>query len=238
MGYKIEPADLEDIVGRKNYSTLNIKLGFQRNSPYYTMTLIIPILVLTLLAPIGLILPVESSEKLGFQVTLLLTVVIYIDYLQNNIPVFDSLGKTPNLLIFFVTMILLMTLSLLVTTHTLFLYHVNSYESQNFSKSEAKVSVGLSKMFTFMTFKIWEIDVPPKVQEIVDHEGDEVHKSFEHEDLLHGFQFLADMINRLFFLLIVVAEIVAFSATIFVTLGSSHSDAQRLETVRYLEQNN
>merc|ERR1739838_279032 len=163
MGYKIEPADLEDIVGKKQYSTINIKFGFQRNSPYYTMTLIIPILVLTLLAPIGLILPVESGEKLGFQVTLLLTVVIYIDYLQNNIPVFDSVGKTPNLLLFFVVMILLMTLSLLVTTHTLFLYHVNSYESQNFSKSESKVSVGLSKMYSYMSFNMWVVDVPPKV---------------------------------------------------------------------------
>ena len=51
---------------------------------------------------------------------------------------------------------------MLVTTHTLFIYHVNSYESKNFSKSEAKISVGLSKMFTFMTFKIWEVDVPEK----------------------------------------------------------------------------
>ena len=50
---------------------------------------------------------------MGFQVTLLLTVVIYIDYLQNNIPVFDSIGQTPNLLIYFVVLILLMTLALL-----------------------------------------------------------------------------------------------------------------------------
>ena len=56
---------------------------------------------------------VDSGEKLGFQVTLLLTVVIYIDYLQNNIPVFDSIGQTPNLLIYFVVLILLMTLALL-----------------------------------------------------------------------------------------------------------------------------
>ena len=91
------------------------------------MTLIIPIIALTLLAPLGLILPgyflikkqktkqsqAESGEKIGFQITLLLTVVIYIEYLQNNLPVFDSLGQTPKLLIFFVTMIVLLTLSLL-----------------------------------------------------------------------------------------------------------------------------
>ena len=56
---------------------------------------------------------VDSGEKLGFQVTLMLTVFIYIEYLQSNIPVFDVIGKTPNLLQFYVTLILLMTLSLL-----------------------------------------------------------------------------------------------------------------------------
>ena len=61
FAYKIETAELEDVVGKKQYSTINIKFGFQRNSPYYTMTLIIPILVLTLLAPIGLILPGKLS---------------------------------------------------------------------------------------------------------------------------------------------------------------------------------
>ena len=112
-----------------------------------------------------------------------------------------------------------------------------------------------------MTFKIWEVDVPEKaigfeifnyekgdpltiksfeksystVKQIIYHDGDDIHKTFEHEDLLHGFQFLADMINRLFFLLIVVAEIVAFSATILTTMPASNSDIVRLKTVRLLE---
>ena len=112
-----------------------------------------------------------------------------------------------------------------------------------------------------MTFKIWEVDVPEKaigfeifnyeksapsttrsfeksystVQQIIGHDGDDIHKTFEHEDLLHGFQFLADMINRLFFLLIVVAEIIAFSATILTTMPASNSDIVRLKTVRLLE---
>ena len=57
FAFKIEETYLEDQVAEKNYSTIIIKFGFQRNSSYYTMTLIIPILVLTLLAPLGLILP-------------------------------------------------------------------------------------------------------------------------------------------------------------------------------------
>ena len=67
------------------------------------------------------------------------------------------------------------------------------------------------------------------------HEGDDIHKSFEHDDLKLGFQFLADMINRLFFILVVIAEIVAFSSTIFVTMGSQYSTDARLEAIKSLE---
>ena len=41
----------------EGHSTVIMKFGFQRNSTYFTMTLIIPIIALTLIAPIGLILP-------------------------------------------------------------------------------------------------------------------------------------------------------------------------------------
>lgn len=63
FAFKVEETMLEDLVAEKNYSTIVIKFGFQRNSPYYTMTLIIPILVLTLLAPLGLILPGKANCK-------------------------------------------------------------------------------------------------------------------------------------------------------------------------------
>ena len=54
--------------------------------------------------------------------------VIYVELLQNNIPVFDSYGKTPLMLIYFIATIITICVCLLVSTHTLFLYHVNSYE--------------------------------------------------------------------------------------------------------------
>ena len=44
----------------------------------------------------------------------------------------------------------------------------------------------MSKMFTYMTFKLWEIDVPDTVQRIVDHPTDDISKDFEHEDLQLG----------------------------------------------------
>ena len=124
----------------------------KRNESYYSLTLFIPILVMTLLSPCGLILPVDAGEKMGLQVrpyiewrkratirflwplqqilqiTVLLTMVIYVEVMQHNIPVFDSYGNTPLMLVYFIVTIITICVCLLVSTHTLFVYHVNSYE--------------------------------------------------------------------------------------------------------------
>ena len=47
----------------EKYTTVVYRFGFQRNSAYFTMTLIIPILALTVLGPIGLILPGKSLTR-------------------------------------------------------------------------------------------------------------------------------------------------------------------------------
>ena len=147
---------------------------------------------------------------MGFQITLLLTVVVYVEYLQNNIPTFSTIEETPALLQFFVILIILLTLALVITTYTLFLYHLNSYETKNFSRTEAKISRFLAKCFTLMTCYLWEVEVPETVDEIAEDPLDNIHKRFPHEDRLLGFQFLADMLNRLAFTFITLAQFISF----------------------------
>lgn len=55
----------------------------------------------------------KSGEKMGFQITLLLTTVIYVEYMSSNIAVFDSVERTPNILKFFLINIGLLCLSLI-----------------------------------------------------------------------------------------------------------------------------
>ena len=147
---------------------------------------------------------------MGFQITLLLTVVVYVEYLQNNIPTFSSIEETPALLRFFVILILLLTIALVTTTYTLFLYHLNSYETKNFSRTEAKISRFLAKCFSLMTCYMWKVEVPETVDEIADDPDDNIHKRFPHEDRLLGFQFLADMLNRLVFTFITLTQFISF----------------------------
>ena len=70
FAYKVVRNELYDWVNDAHVSTITVKFAFQRNSPYYTLTLIIPIVALTLLAPIGLIIPGNNEIFFGSKVCL------------------------------------------------------------------------------------------------------------------------------------------------------------------------
>ena len=88
---------------------------------------------------------------MGLQITVLLTMIIYVQVLQTNIPVFDSYANTPMILVYFIITILMICFCLLLTSLTLFLYHVNEYESKNFSRMEAKLSIVITKIVNVLT---------------------------------------------------------------------------------------
>ena len=83
---------------------------------------------------------------MGLQITILLADVIYVDILQSTVPIFDSLGNSPLLLTFTVASITMLCICLLISAHTLFLYHCSEYEARNFSRTEARISRGLAKV--------------------------------------------------------------------------------------------
>ena len=142
FAYKVDIGTQKSFIDQKRFSILTISLAVQRNRPFYELTLFVPILVMTLLSPLGLILPgkdsfnmqiehakifalVDAGEKMGLQITVLLTMIIYVEVLQTNIPVFDSYSNTPMILVYFIITILMICFCLLLTSLTLFLYHVN-----------------------------------------------------------------------------------------------------------------
>ena len=169
-----------DKVTQKKVSTVEVKFAFKRNHQYFSLTLIVPMVMLTILMSLGLIMPgncwfdsrhnqnyfrsVATGETIGFQVTLLLTVVVYIEYLQGSIPEFSDFDQAPSLLLYCTILKILLTFAIVVeckryqrkkpllnstvTAYTMFLYNVNSYESENFSRSEALVSRGLANTST------------------------------------------------------------------------------------------
>ena len=100
LSYSYEQSSVTDLIAQNKFKTLQMTINCRRNNGFYTVTLFMPILFLTLLAPIGLILPADAGEKMGLQITVMLTVVIYIDVLQGSIPgkanrTWKSLTKLP-----------------------------------------------------------------------------------------------------------------------------------------------
>ena len=57
--------------------------------------MVIPVLALTLLAPLGMLLPADTGEKMGLQMTLLLSLVVFIQLMQGEMPVWEDYGETP-----------------------------------------------------------------------------------------------------------------------------------------------
>ena len=86
LSYSYEQDTVTDLIAQNKFNTLKMTINCRRNDGFYTVTLFMPILFLTILAPIGLILPADAGEKMGLQITVMLTVVIYIDVLQGSIP--------------------------------------------------------------------------------------------------------------------------------------------------------
>ena len=66
--------------------------------------MVIPVLALTILAPLGMLLPAGTGEKMGFQMTLLLSLVVFIQLMQGEMPVWETYGETPKDWVDFMTM--------------------------------------------------------------------------------------------------------------------------------------
>ena len=140
--YSYELSSTVSLSKSKTFSYLALEIVTRRNEAFYTLTLFIPIFILTILSSVGLLLPFESGEKMGLQITILLTMVIYIEILQQNIPVFDSYGASPLLLNYFIICVISLCLCLLVSTFTLFLFHIEHHEVRNLPRYGAKIRHG------------------------------------------------------------------------------------------------
>jgi len=103
-------------------------MEFERNTPKLNLTLYVPILILLALFLGSILIPskllfsfqvkivheiylisilVASGEKLGFQITLLLSSYIYFDVFQDMLPPFELTSHTPAALIFFIVLIVI-----------------------------------------------------------------------------------------------------------------------------------
>ena len=84
-----------------------------RADSFYTLTIVLPVIVITInMATMGMLLPAVSGEKMGLQITLLLTLVVFIQLLQDEVPVWQLYRNTPKILVYFVVVMITMSVTI------------------------------------------------------------------------------------------------------------------------------
>ncbi|XP_053379829.1 acetylcholine receptor subunit delta-like [Mercenaria mercenaria] len=76
----------------KNYSVddnlemIDLELSFERRPLFLLLNIFLPIIVLALLTPIVFALPKHSGERVGYSITMLLAISVYMTIISDNLP--------------------------------------------------------------------------------------------------------------------------------------------------------
>ena len=107
--------------GQIDYSLVRFTLVLKRNYLYYLIKIILPFTLVSLVTLFTFLLPPQSGEKLTLNVTILLSLVIYLQLISEYIPKSDD--ETPILTLFSNANFFLVFLSCIMTVYVLYLYH-------------------------------------------------------------------------------------------------------------------
>jgi len=107
--------------GQVDYSLVRFTLILKRNHLYYFIKIILPFALVSFVTLFTFLLPPQTGEKLTLNVTILLSLVIYLQLLSEYIPKSDD--ETPILTLFCNANFFLVFLSCIMTVYVLYLYH-------------------------------------------------------------------------------------------------------------------
>jgi hypothetical protein len=107
--------------GQVDYSLVRFTLILKRNHLYYFIKIILPFTLVSCVTLFTFLLPPQTGEKLTLNVTILLSLVIYLQLLSEYIPKSDD--ETPILTLFCNANFFLVFLSCIMTVYVLYLYH-------------------------------------------------------------------------------------------------------------------
>lgn len=127
--------------------------------------MVMPVIAVTIMATMGMLLPADSGEKMGLQITLLLTLVVFIQLLQDEVPFWQLYKNTPKILVYFVVVMGTMSFTIIVSAWSLYLHHMNDQELHNFGLIRAKITIYLANFNDFCSVG-WTQTIPEPILEI------------------------------------------------------------------------
>ncbi|XP_062600744.1 acetylcholine receptor subunit beta-like, partial [Saccostrea cucullata] len=70
----------------KNFQVIHLTISMTRRTTYYIAGLLLPIVLMNFIQLFVFLLPVESGERLGFSITVLLAVAVFLTIIQDKLP--------------------------------------------------------------------------------------------------------------------------------------------------------
>ena len=137
-----------------NYSTMTMTLKLSRYKNYFEVTLFIPVIVLAVLSVAGLLLPASSGEKMGFQVTILLALVVYIEIIRDSVPIWANRGDVPIVIWLFIITVIVNAWCCLVTCLSLFMHFIDDDHLFNYNSVIAKLTRYIAIGYNWITGSI------------------------------------------------------------------------------------
>lgn len=103
------------------FSDVTVILVLKRKPLYHVLHLVLPIAILSLLTLANFAIPVASGERIGYVVTILLAMTVYLLLLADTLP--ETSDVVPLLEIFVILVLCTIFFSLLATTAVMACYH-------------------------------------------------------------------------------------------------------------------
>ncbi|XP_046578301.1 acetylcholine receptor subunit beta-like [Haliotis rubra] len=111
-----------------SYNRLSIIFLVARKPLFAILNIVIPIVTISVLSMMVFLVPVESGEKLSFSLSTLLSLAVFMSFISEQVPA--SSEKTPLLVIYLTSMVLLNALSVASTVLVLLCYYRGSVDKE------------------------------------------------------------------------------------------------------------
>ena len=81
--YRLEVSDVND---KETYPSIAVTFTLKRRPLYYGLNIILPTFVLSMLSVVVFLLPADSGEKMGYSLTVLLSITVFLTIVSGSMP--------------------------------------------------------------------------------------------------------------------------------------------------------
>ncbi|XP_059158987.1 acetylcholine receptor subunit beta-like 1 [Physella acuta] len=129
-------------------SSVEVKFMMKRRPNFLLLNIILPVVFLSFLNLLVFVIPVDSGEKVGYGITVLLALSVYMSIVSNMLP--SSSLSTPRLTLYLFILLIISMLTVIVSIVIVFLHNLEEKEVAHL-KAKANFKSALKKVSNLKT---------------------------------------------------------------------------------------